>query len=227
MTVPQPFKCLRHNEIRSTFFELIELKANIRTATGKGPARVLRREEKMPAILYGPDTEPMMLSVGVRDLRQAIKKNKIGQLLVTLAISDDKGSASTRSAMMKELQIEPLSRNFLHVDFNEISMDRKIRVKVPVVTKGKSKGVEEGGMLQVIRREVEVLCLPGRIPEAFEIDVTDLDMGDSVHVNELPLGSDIEIPADVNFTVLTVLSPKGSKTDEEEVAGEEEEVAAE
>ncbi|QTA91798.1 50S ribosomal protein L25/general stress protein Ctc [Desulfonema magnum] len=208
--------------------ELIELNANIRTATGKGPARALRREGKMPAILYGPDTEPVMLSVGVKALEQAMKKSKIGQLLVTLAFSDDGGTANTRSAMMKELQIEPLSRNFLHVDFNEISMDRKIRVRVPIIVKGRAKGVEDGGMLQVVRREVEVLCLPGQIPEAFEIDVTDLDMGDSIHIDEIPLEGDIEIPADVNFTVLTVLSPKGSKLDEEEEAeGEEEEEEAE
>jgi large subunit ribosomal protein L25 len=100
---------------------------------------------------------------------------------------------------------------------------------VPVVTKGKAVGVEMGGMLQVIRRELEVLCLHQKIPEAFEIDITDLDVGDSVHVQELPLGDGVEIPADVNFTVLTILSPKKAEEgdEKEELEGEAAEAGAE
>jgi large subunit ribosomal protein L25 len=94
---------------------------------------------------------------------------------------------------------------------------------VPVVTTGKSAGVEMGGMLQIIRRELEVFCLPDKIPENITIDITDLEIGDSLHVEELGLEEDIEIPADVNFTILTVLSP----TAEEEEAVEEEEEALE
>jgi len=102
-------------------------------------------------------------------------------------------------------------------------MDRKITVKVPVVTKGKCIGVEPGGILQLVRREMDVLCLPGQIPENFEIDITDLEIGDSVHVEDIPLDEDIEVPHDVNFTVLTISSPK---IEEEEVVEEEEEEEA-
>jgi len=77
--------------------------------------------------------------------------------------------------MIKELQTHPVSRHYQHIDFYEISMDRKIRVKIPVVVKGKARGVEEGGILQIIRRELEILCLPTEIPETIEIDITDLD----------------------------------------------------
>jgi large subunit ribosomal protein L25 len=132
--------------------------------------------------------------------------------------------------MIKELQNHPVSGNFLHIDFYEIDMQRKINVMIPVVVKGHAKGVEAGGLLQIIRRDIEVLCMPGDIPEAFEIDITDLDVGDSVHIEEIPLGDNIEIPADVNFTILTIVSPKTeavAEEEEEEEALEGEEAAGE
>jgi len=194
--------------------ELIELKANIRTKTGNGPARVLRREGKIPAILYGPDTAPVMLSIGLKDFEQALKQDSARQPVFNLVVQN--GDTTTRTVMIKELQTHPVSRAVLHVDFYEIARDRKVRVSVPVVTTGKSIGVEMGGMLQVIRRELEVLCLPLEIPDAIELDITDLDIGDSIHVKEIPLTGGVEIPADVNFTVLTILSPKKEAVVEEE-----------
>jgi len=205
--------------------ELIELKANIRNSTGKGQARVLRRAEKVPAVLYGPGTESVLLSVGIKDLEKVLKKSTASQALLNLTILN--GENTSRPAMIKELQIHPVSRDYLHIDFYEISMDRKIRVKVPVVVKGKSRGVEEGGILQIIRRELEILCLPTEIPETIELDITELDIGDSIHVNEIPFEGDIEIPADVNFTVITVLSPKAEVEEVEEEGEEEGEEAVE
>ncbi len=198
--------------------EAIELKTRVRQGRGKNASRVLRREGKLPAVLYGPDTEPLLLSVDTHELELAVKSGPSGQLLLRLVIEN--GERTTRRAMIKELQRHPLSREPLHVDFYEISMDRKISVKVPVVTTGESKGVAMGGMLQIIRHELEVECLPDRIPEKIEIDITELDVGDSVHVQEIPLAEGVEFPADVNFTVLTILSPK---KEEEDVTGEEEE----
>jgi len=201
--------------------EQLDLKAKIRKSVGNGPARALRRQGKIPAVLYGPKTEPIILSVEIKDIEQILKQGNIGQALINLMIQN--GKAITKPAMIKELQTHPVSGKFLHIDFYEIDMQRKIRVGVPVVTKGKSKGVELGGMLQIIRRELEVLCLPTEIPDTIEVDVTDLDIGDSLHVNEIQLEGDIEIPADVNFTVVTVLAPKV----EIEVVEEEEEVEEE
>lgn len=198
--------------------ELLELKANTRTETGKGPARVLRREGRIPAILYGPKTDPIQLSVKIYDMEQLLKKAKSRQQLVSLDLGD---GGAARPAMIKELQAEPLSRNFRHVDFYEVDMDKKIKVNVPIVTVGKSKGVEDGGLLQIIRRELEVICLPNAIPEKIEIDIADLDVGDSVHVEEIALEGDIEIPAEVNFTVVTILSTKKQALEDEEGAEEE------
>ena len=126
--------------------------------------------------------------------------------------------------MVKELQTHPVSRNFLHVDFYEIAMDRKIKVKVPIVTTGIAKGVELGGVLQIIRREIEVLCLPFEVPESFEIDISDLDIGDSIHVKDISQEGEIEFLEDEHFTVVTLLTPK---IEEEEEPPEEEEEEAE
>lgn len=185
--------------------ELIELKTNIRTSIGNGPARVLRRNKQIPAVLYGMGTETVLLSVDISDLEQVLKESSASQLLLNLVIQN--GKTYTKTVMIKELQIHPVSRDFLHVDFYEIVMDRKIKVNIPVVTRGKSEGVEQGGMLQIIRRELEVLCLPFEIPEQIEIDITNLEIGDSVHVNDISLEGNAEIQADVNFTMLTILSP--------------------
>lgn len=200
--------------------DLIELNAKTRSRKGNGPARSLRREGMIPGILYGAKTDPVMLSVNTYDLEMIVKNGNIGQLLLKLTIQD--GDMPSKSAMIKELQRHPVTRNFLHVDLYEVEMNKKIRVSIPVATTGKSKGVELGGMLQIIRREVDVLCYPNQIPETLTIDITDLDVGDSFHVEDISLPEGIEIPADVNFTVVTVLSQKAEAEPSEEGEGEEE-----
>jgi large subunit ribosomal protein L25 len=203
--------------------ERFELKAKIRKTMGNGPARVLRREGRIPAVLYGPKTEPALLSVEIRDLEQIFKTGNVGQVLLNLVIQN--GQESTRPAMIKELQAHPVSGKFLHIDFYEIDLERKIRVGVPIVTTGQPIGIENGGMLQIVRREIEVLCLPTQIPESIEVDVTDLDVGDSIHVEEIQVEGDAEIPADVNFTVITILAPKVEAEPEEEEEELDEEAA--
>jgi large subunit ribosomal protein L25 len=207
--------------------EQIELKANVRKNTGKGSARVLRRDGRMPAVLYGPDQVPVLLSINVKELEKISKNYNLSQVPLNLVIGD--GKSATKKVMVKELQTHPVSLDYLHIDLYEIAMDRKIKVNVPVVTKGKSIGVELGGVLQIVRRELEVLCLPAEIPESIELDITDLDIGDSVHVDEIPLEGEIEIAAAMNFTVLTILSPKVEveEVEEEEELEEEAEVEGE
>ena len=208
--------------------ELIELKTNIRTSVGNSQAHALRRKKQIPAVLYGRGKKTVLLSVYLSELERALKKSKTGQALLNLVVQNNE--TYTKPAIIKELQMHPVGRNILHVDFYEIDMNRKIKIKVPVVTKGKPKGVEQGGVLQIIRRELEVLCLPLEIPKSFEIDITDLDIGDSVHVKSIPLKDNIEIPADVDFTVLTIASPKAVEEavpEEVEEEAEAEEAAVE
>jgi large subunit ribosomal protein L25 len=199
----------------------IELKAETRTTTGNNPARALRRAGRTPAILYGPEAEPVMLSIDTGEMENIIKQGKVGRSIFNLAVD---GGKKSRAAMIKELQTHPVSQDILHIDFYEVNMKRKVKVMVPVATTGKSVGVEMGGMLQIIRRELEVLCLPNAIPHEIAIDITDLDIGNSVHVEDISLEGDIEIPHEVDFTILTILSPKKA---EMEAAEEEEEELAE
>lgn len=207
----------------------IALKVETRKTKGNGPARALRRQGRVPAVLYGPKTEPAMLAIQRRDLDTILKRGGLGRSVFDLHID---GGTDSKSVMIKELQTHPVSHAYLHVDLYEVAMDRKIRVNVPVVTTGKSIGVENGGMLQVIRRELEVFCLPNEIPDSITIDVTDLDIGDSVHVEDLPTTGGVEIPHDVNFTILTLSSPQrqaeeGAEGEEGEAAEAEAEQAAE
>ena len=200
--------------------EKIQLTANVRATTGNGPARTLRRDGRIPAVLYGPGTNPILLSVDTHEFELLLKDHNINQVVLDLKVKN--GKTLSKSVMIKELQTHPVSHNPLHVDFYEISMTRKIRVSVPIVTTGKSVGEERGGIVQIVRRELEVLCLPGVIPEMVTLDISELDIGDAIHVDDIALEGDIEIPADVNFTVVTVTSPTVEEVEEEEVEEEEE-----
>lgn len=199
--------------------EKIQLAANVRQATGNGPARVLRREGKIPAVLYGPDTKPVLLSVNTHEFELLLKDYNVNQMVLNLVVKN--GKTTNTSVMIKELQTHPVSHQPLHIDFYEISMTRKIRVNVPIVTTGKSAGEELGGVVQIVRRELEVLCLPGAIPDSIPLDISNLQIGDAVHVEDISVEGDIEISAETNFTVLTITTPKVEEVEEEEVEEEE------
>lgn len=186
--------------------EIHKLKASVRHAAGKGSSRTLRREGKLPAILYGSDIESIPLAVNTHDIELLFNKISYSQALINLAVEN--GNSFEKMVMIKEVQSDPLSQKYLHIDFYEIRMDRKISTTVPVMISGISKGVEAGGTLQIIRRELDVVCFPAEIPDHIEIDISDLDMGDSIHVADIRPEGGIEIPFDVNFTVVTVVSPK-------------------
>lgn len=200
--------------------EFLELTAKPRTTKGNSPARALRRDGAIPAVIYGPGKASVALSVNVYDLEQALKAAGSRQIFVNLAIE----GGETRKAMLKELQRHPVNGSFIHADFYEVALDRKMRVMIPVTTVGKCQGVEMGGMIQFIRRELEALCIPSDIPEMIEIDITEMEMGDSVHVEDITVEGDVELVHDVNFTILTVLDGRQEEVEEVE-EGEEGEVA--
>ncbi len=186
--------------------EQIELTAVPRTGRGNGPARRLRQSGQVPAILYGPGCEPRPIAVPARDLEHAFQKGNIRRTIFALHLQN--GTAGSHLAVIKELQTHPVTGRFLHVDFYEIDLNRKLRVSIPLVPQGKAKGEELGGMLQIIEREIEVLCLPRQIPERLEVDVTPLGIGETLHVRDLRLPEGVELPPGVNYTVITIVSPK-------------------
>ncbi|WP_462267582.1 50S ribosomal protein L25/general stress protein Ctc [Desulfobacter sp.] len=192
--------------------ELIELSVAKREATGKGAARRLRADKAIPGIVYGAKKEPVKVSIDVTAFDKVIRENGTTGLFFNLDIKGDTG----RSVMLKDFQMDPFSLHYMHIDFHEIDMDETVSVVVPIETEGESVGVKEGGMLQIIRRDLEVICKPKDTPESVKLDISKLDVGDGIHVADIDLGSEIEIPFDTNFTVVTIVPPE-SISDEEEL----------
>jgi len=200
----------------------VALTAQSRKETGKGAARTLRRQALIPAVFYGPEVDPVHLSLEYRDLEKLIKTGAGENVIIDLAIETGDSTLSHR-AMLKEIQMDPVKRTILHVDLYEISMDKTIEVEVPIILRGAPKGVSEGGILQQVSRTLEISCLPDNIPDAFELEVTELEIGDSLHVSDLKIPEGIEVLAEEELTIATVVPPTKVEEIELEVPEEEEE----
>ncbi len=178
--------------------EQMLIKAERRNDKGKSVARKLRKEGRIPAILYGRDVDPMPITVSAREwsvLGRHVKRNAILDMELTTA-----GNAEHKPVMVKEIQRETLTDGVLHIDFLQVSMTRMIEVEIPIHLTGEAKGVAREGIVEQHLRSVRVECLPTQIPEVLEIDISDLDIGDSFHVGHISLpgvkvleGSDVAI----------------------------------
>lgn len=196
-----------------------ELNVTNRDRTGKGVARTLRREGLIPATVYGRGLEPCSIIVEPKALKAAIATEAGWNTLITLK---GDGAFSGKVVILKDLQVDAIRRNMKHADFQVIDMKKKVHVMVPVHTIGKSAGEKVGGNLQVIRHELEVVCLPTAIPSAIEVDVTDMEIGDVLHIADLALPAGIEVPHEVNFTVITLTGRTVEEEGTEEAEGAEE-----
>ncbi len=184
----------------------IELAVNQRQEVGKGPARRLRASGKIPAVFYGKKSQPIKLSVDLYAFQKSYEHAGRNPLFA-LKIGDEQ-SAATRSAIVKERQVNPVDGSLIHLDFLEVSMDQPIEVTVPVEFKGKPVGVEKGGVLQTFARALQVTCLPGRIPEVIEVDISQLDIHNSVHVGDVTLAEGVSVTQDVSVILAIVVPPK-------------------
>jgi large subunit ribosomal protein L25 len=186
----------------------VQLEVSLRKEKGKGAAHRLRREGKIPAILYGRNMEVYPLAVDPDKLKKILTSGARENTLIGLKVAGE-GSEKIggKVVMLKDLQIHPLRRSYLHADFYAVAMDQKIEADIPVRLIGKAEGVKSGGMVQQPRREVRVRCLPTHIPEFIEVDVSPLKIGDSLHVKDIPPSEIYEIVADTNFTVASVIPP--------------------
>ncbi|MFZ5564760.1 MAG: 50S ribosomal protein L25/general stress protein Ctc [Thermodesulfobacteriota bacterium] len=187
--------------------ELKELKVKTRPAQGGATPKALRREGFVPAVVYGYRKDPVTLIINDHDFRNLLKEGS-HQALLSLNIDD---GAASKTVMIKEIQRHPVSRSLIHADFYEVDMKKKITTYVPVVTVGTCKGEKEGGVLQLIRRELEVRCLPASIPESIQINVSDLDIGDAVHVADIQATEGVELVHETNFTIIAVAAPTREK----------------
>ncbi|MDO9559227.1 MAG: 50S ribosomal protein L25/general stress protein Ctc [Syntrophales bacterium] len=199
--------------------EAIELNALIRKETGKGPARRLRMAGGVPAVFYGPSAEAMLLSVNAVDLLKLLRKRE-ENVFIRLIIEDG-GKKHEKMSMVKEVQMEPVTRRFYHADFYEISMDRPFTFDVPIHFKGTPAGVENGGELQHVKREIKVSCIPTKLPDFIEVDISGLNIGDHLRVSDVVAMDGLTLLDDGESVIATVSPPKAAATTLEAEAPEE------
>ncbi len=200
--------------------EAATIVAEIREKPGKSSCRKIREKGRTPAIFYGPDTPPVLLSIDSRDLEKILSSPKGANTVIELNFINSKDqSQSQKMAILKDWQVHPVRRTWLHADLYEISVNRPIVVNVPLQFTGKAKAVELGGILEEVRREISIECLPNMIPQFIEVDVSDMDFGQSIHVLDLRLGEGIKVVDDPDLTLVTIMAPK-----EEEVTPRAEDV---
>ena len=201
--------------------EQLEMTVTMRTETGKGPAGRLRTEGKFPAVLYGKGKEgSTSLVFDTKVVEKAIHGHSGGNVLIKLDIVGEgahKG-ASKKTVMFKCIDRHPVSGSIEHADLVEINLEEKVTIDVSVHIVGKSEGVTLGGILQQETREIRVECLPTHIPDSIEVDVTELDIGQSFRVGEIKLSEGLVAIGDLKATVVSVVAPAA----EEEVKTAEE-----
>jgi large subunit ribosomal protein L25 len=198
-----------------------ELKVEFRQGSGKGVARKLRASGLIPGVFYGVKSDPIPLAMDPDVLVEALTTPRLKNTM--LKIVSDNSDLDGKFVMVKEIQRHPVSRDFLHVDLMEIYPNYKIRTRVPLKLIGNSVGVDAGGTLDQHTRMVDVKCAPRKIPETFEIDVTELNIGDSLRLDEVEFGEDIEILGEKRASVVSVAVPRVLETIEtdEDEEGEE------
>ncbi len=203
--------------------DALTLPAEARERAGKGASRALRREGRIPAVIYGGKEEPTTIHIEEKEL---VRQMMTGQFMNSIVNIDVNGK-SVRT-LPKDVALHPVSDRPTHVDFLRLSKDAKIEVAIPVIftNEEESPGLKKGGVLNVVRHELDLVCESDKIPSEIEIDVTGKEVGDSIHISEvqLPAGSESAI-TDRDYTIATLVAPsalkKSESAEDEEVEGEE------
>lgn len=183
--------------------EQITIKTEKREELGKGAARALRRNSMIPAVLYrGGASTPIKFSK--KDLTQFVNTTAGKQMMVNLQFAD----GDSKLALMKEYQLDPVRGELIHADFFEVSLKEKVKVTAHIMTIGEPIGVKrDKGILQYLFREIEIECLPDKIPGNIEIDISELEIGQSFHVSDIALGDDIKILTNPEEVIVTIVAP--------------------
>lgn len=204
------------------------LEAELREKTGRAETRRLRRTGRIPAVIYGAGKPELAISLDKLSTTKLLDEEAFHASMVEIKV---KGSRGKNEGILKDSQWDPLTDEIVHLDFHRVSSSDIVHMEVPIhaVNFEKCPGVVKGGSVEMTRHALEVACRADAIPEAIEVDCGDLDIGDSVHVEDLPLSEGVEVPHDVNFTVLTLAAPTKMEVEApaEEEAAEGEAPAAE
>jgi len=198
--------------------ETLTLPAEARERAGKGASRALRREGRTPAVIYGGKEEPTMIHVEQKELVRQLGTGHFMNSIVLIEI----GGKTVRT-LPKDVAFHPVTDRPTHVDFLRLSGDSKVEVAVPVVfvNEEASPGLKKGGVLNIVRHELELLCPNADIPEEIQVDVTGKEIGDSIHISDVTLPKGVtSVITDRDFTIATVIAPSGLKSSEGEAASE-------
>lgn len=197
-----------------------------REQSGKGVARKLRVAGRIPGVLYGPKIGSVAVDLESRSLERILRASGANALL-DLAV-DGRADLANSVALVKELQRHPVRGDLMHVDLYQVDLAQKVEVAVPILTTGRAAGVEEdGGILDVLIREITVSCLPRAIPESLEVDISALNIGDVIHAGQIALPADVELAIDADLGVVHVVAPAVEEVAAAEELAEGEEVAVE
>jgi large subunit ribosomal protein L25 len=205
--------------------ELTSLAAEPREGVGKGSSRSLRRAGRVPAVIYGEKAPQEMISLEARELRRALQSARFFSTLCNLQVNGE-----AVRVLPREVQLHPVTDEPLHVDFVRVGRGATITVTVPVVFAHEdiSRGIKRGGVLNIVRRELELLCPADSIPGEIVVDLRDADIGDSLHISQVALPEGVR-PAitDRDFTIATISAPTVIREEEEEAEAAEEAEAEE
>jgi large subunit ribosomal protein L25 len=196
--------------------EMVELKASLRSQTGKKGVKAYRKQGLLPGILYGKKHEPAPVAVDPKDLNRVLHTASGSNVIIKLSV--DGGSREAATVVVKELQMDTIKGVITHVDFCHISLDETIRTTVPFEMVGEAPGVKQGGILEHSLWELEIESLPLNIPNAIRVDVSGLEMGDALMVSDLVIPEGIKVLSDPETSVVTIVAPKGEPAVEAAVA---------
>ena len=203
----------------------VTLEVSGRDGTGKSAVRKLRQQGKVPGVVYGGHRDPVAIIVDRKAITDLIQKSEHGVRSVFLLKMA--GTDQQRHAMIKDIQIDPINRKMMHVDFIRVVMDEVVRVSVPVVITGSPIGVREGGLLDFQVRELHVECLPNAIPDKVEIDISELGIHHYFRISDLPLPQGVKVLDDPNRVVVGVTHQRAEVVPEVPVEGAVEVLPAE
>jgi len=204
--------------------EITDLAAQVRKEQKKGPARRLRQQGFVPAIFYGGSAENIQLAVKSADLLKLRKEKKVHAFIKL--IIDDGAKKQEKLSLIKELQIQPLTGKLFHADFYEVDMKKKLAFDVTLNFVGKAIGVENGGELQHIKREIKVLCLPADLPDHIDVDITAIEIGHSIKVRDIIIPETLTHLDPLDAAVVSVAAVKVVKVEAAEGVPAEGEAAA-
>jgi large subunit ribosomal protein L25 len=193
---------------------MLNVAATPRPQRGKGAARRLRNDGKIPAVAYGKDLAAMPVAVIPKDILTVLKSERGQNTVIQMKVE----GAKELLVMIKDFTVHPVARTLEHVDFVEVKLDRAVDVEIPLVATGKAIGLSQGGILRQVYRTVPVRCLPDKIPLKIEVDVTKLELGDSLHASALPVSEGVEVRLPPEQTVLAVVAPEKDRSEEEAAA---------